>query len=398
MGRILLSAMLCLLACSCATQAARDASAASATDLEHDRILVTVDDNALHSIADLSPSGRLAYLPPANDVQQRKRGQQLADAFDLEMEENWPIPALGVHCFVFRIPDPAARTALLAALAAHPDVESVQPLNFFETRGEPLLDGNGEFVQRLDAAHRVATGKSVGIVVIDAGADLDHEDLDAANITAIDLVGDGDRVPAEFHGTAVVGVIAAQRNGKGILGYAPDARILLLRACWQTDVEGEQATCNSFTLAKALSYALESDASIVNMSISGPRDPLLERIAALLPSRGMLLVAAGDSREEFPASAAQSVLASRLMPDARHGFMTLLPHDRYALRSGSSLSAARVSGVAALMLDATPQLALHDLQQRLLHMQDASGAAAFAELLQTASPARSVPVSAGTRN
>jgi hypothetical protein len=71
-----------------------------------------------------------------------------------------------------------------------------------------------------------------------------------------DLVGDaGGDPPAEQHGTAIAGVIGAlANNGQGIVGVAPQARLLALRACWQsTRADGARiATCNSFTLARAL--------------------------------------------------------------------------------------------------------------------------------------------------
>lgn len=353
----------------CAARTAPESPAVAATDVTDDRILVTVDAAPLRDITDLSPSGRLDYLPPAPGElreAQLQRAQKLATTYDMELEQDWPIPAIGVYCFVFRLPDPATRDALIAAIAEHPDVESVQPMQFFETRSEPLLDGGDGFAERLAAAHRVATGSAVEIAVIDSGADLAHEDLEGADIRAIDLV-DGGAVPAEFHGTAVVGIIAASRNDKGTLGYAPDARVLLLRACWQAQPHAEQAVCNSFTLAKALSFALETDAAIVNMSISGPRDPLLERLGAVLLARDRLLVAAGESPDTFPASIPGSLLAAQFIAEPAHRWMTLLPGDRYALRGGSSISAARLSAIAALLKEMEPQLTAAEFRAQLSH-------------------------------
>lgn len=378
---------LSLLSTGCATTVSSE-SAATATDVRDDRVLVTVQHDSLRGIADLSPSGRLAYLPPSSaDVhaQQLERARKLATEFDIELEESWPIPALGVYCFVFRLPDPAARVSLLSALEAHPDVESAQPLNFFETRTEPLLDDGSGLGERLEVAHRVATGKSVTIAVIDAGADLDHEDLQGAAIRAIDLVDGRSAVPAEFHGTAVVGVIAARRNETGILGYAPDADILLLRACWQPEARVEQAICNSYTLAKALSLALESDASIVNLSISGPRDPLLERLALALLADGKLVVAAGASSDVFPASVPGSIRAWQSMPGDPRPAMSLLPGNRYGLRSGSSIVAARLSAVAALMKQVEPKLTAAQFHDRLLAAKMERHVLPVVELLQTGS-------------
>ena len=69
---------------------------------------------------------------------------------------------------------------------------------------------------------------------------------------------DGRRELPEEHGTAVAGIIAARAdNGVGIVGVAPNARLLALRACWQ---ESSQATvCTSLSLAMALHFAIAHD-------------------------------------------------------------------------------------------------------------------------------------------
>ncbi|MBW3568073.1 MAG: S8 family serine peptidase, partial [Proteobacteria bacterium] len=296
------------------------ATEATSRDLDEDRILVTLHaDNPLGTVA-LSPSGRLGYhTASAGDIRAGfvRTAQQLASAHDLHLEEDWPIPSLQVHCFVFRVADLRERRHVVAQLREHPEVESVQALQFFHGEGsgdpDPLVGWNAELDAGLQMAHRNSTGKSVSIAVIDAGIDTAHEDLEGSELDVIDLVDGRQDVPAEAHGTAVVGLIAARpENGVGIRGYAPGSRISLMRACWEPGTTRESAVCNSFTLAKALSLVLESDADIVNLSISGPRDPLLERLAAEIVSRGQILVAAGTGTETFPGSVPGSVLAVRL--------------------------------------------------------------------------------------
>lgn len=401
------STLLLALLGGCAAGVNLHAANETATDEAPDRILVTVEADSLAGIADLSHSGRLDYLPPAPEQirqAQRQRAQaivaSMGDAFDLRLEEDWPIPALDVYCFVFRMdePDGERRNRIIASLAKHPDVESVQPLNFFHTRNDA---GRGDPLSSVEAMpgrtgrlYQQASGRSVTVAIIDAGADLQHEDLAGADVTAFDLVENNAAVPAEHHGTAVLGVIAARRgNGKGIGGYAPDARILLLRACWQPSPSNEQAMCNSFTLAKALSYALDSDADIVNLSVAGPRDPLLERLAALLDDRDKLLVAAGESRKVFPASVADSVMAAKLLPAAEHGVMTLLPGDRYGVRRGSSLQAARITGIATLIRELAPGIGATELHQRLVRLRTESIDTAFADLLKAEPADRTTKVS-----
>ena len=131
---------------------------------------------------------------------------------------------------------------------------------------------------RLSELHRIATGKGVKVAQIDTGVDWRHPDL-ADGVTSHRNFVDDSPYVAEVHGTAVAGIIAARgNNGIGMVGVAPDATLLALRACWAEAPAAQPAVCNSFTLAKALQYALGERAQVINLSLTGPRDRLLERL------------------------------------------------------------------------------------------------------------------------
>jgi len=88
---------------------------------------------------------------------------------------------------------------------------------------------------------------------------------------------------------------------------------MALRACWQEAGDRATAVCNSFTLAKALQFAIDQRAEVVNLSLGGPRDRLLERLLDVASARGIVLVAAVDADVRdggFPASHAGSALPS----------------------------------------------------------------------------------------
>src|SRR6185295_8428623 len=136
-------------------------------------------------------------------------------------------------------------------------VESAQPINVFHTLGHndplyPLQPGARQW--RLAELHEVATGRNAIVAQIDTGVELDHPDLRGQVALARNFV-DGSDWAGEAHGTAVAGIIAARAdNGIGIAGVAPQAVLMALRACWQAGDRGA-ASCNSFTLAKALQFA-----------------------------------------------------------------------------------------------------------------------------------------------
>lgn len=111
------------------------------------------------------------------------------------------------------------------------------------------------------------------VSVIDAGIDARHPDLqgqllDNRNYAAPDA--------AEIHGTAVAGIIAAlANNGQGIVGIAPNAKLIGLKARWPTEANGADAVCDSLSLAQALNTAIQLRPRILNLSLTGPADPLL---------------------------------------------------------------------------------------------------------------------------
>jgi subtilisin family serine protease len=159
----------------------------------------------------------------------------------------------------------------------------------------------------LDELHRVATGKNVRVAAIDSGAELDHPDLRGRIAIERNFV-DAREAVAELHGTAVAGIIAARAgNGVGIVGVAPEAQLMALRACWQSPADANATLCSTFTLAKALQFAIDNKARVINLSLGGPRDRLIERLVAAAVARGIVVVVAADPRigdGGFPASLA----------------------------------------------------------------------------------------------
>ena len=194
----------------------------------------------------------------------RDASSALAAQYGLRETSSWPIALLGVHCLVYALPQNADPERVRAALARDPRVESVQPLQQFDTASSGYNDPYASLqnnVQRMaiPAAQSLGRGAGVRVAVIDTGVELDHPDL-PTTARSTNFVDDDRRAFGEdAHGTAVAGVIAAiPNNGIGIVGVAPDVQLLLYKACWRAAASGSQALCNTFTLAQALAAAIEA--------------------------------------------------------------------------------------------------------------------------------------------
>ena len=192
----------------------------------------------------------------------------------------------------------------LARISADPRVRLAQPMQAFNVHGgydDPYFSQQyGANAAQLLQMHQRATGRGIRVAVIDTGADRTHPDLQGRIDTARNFVGDDARFDSDIHGTAVAGIIAANaNNGIGIVGLAPDADLLVLKACWQRALDDIRAQCNTFTLAKALTFAIDQHADIINMSLGGPNDPLLALLIEVALARGIVVVAAQDRTGRF---------------------------------------------------------------------------------------------------
>ena len=313
------------------------------------------------------PDGNYAgsYSDAAGRVARRRVAVQLASEHGLAMTGDWPMPLLGVDCFVMNVPPDRSPDHIAQDLSRDARVSWAQAMNVYRAQGhdDPLFALQPVAHEwQLAALHDTVTGRQVRVAVIDSGVERTHPDLARQIEAGEDFV--AGRPPAvETHGTAVTGIIAAQAdNGIGIAGVAPQARVLALRACWQASIEA--TLCSSLSLAQALHFAITHDARVINMSLSGPPDRLLGRLLDTAMARGIAVVAAVDRAAAdggFPAAHAgvigvadtgQATVAPGVVLAPGRDIPTTLTGARWGLVSGASYAAAQVSGLLALLREA----------------------------------------------
>lgn len=314
------------------------------------------------------PDGNYAgsYADAAGHAVRRRVAARLAREHGLSVDSDWPMPLLGVDCFVMTVPSEQSPGRIAQDLARDGRVAWAQTMNVFKAQGhdDPLFAVQPAARDwQLAALHTAVTGRQVRVAVIDSGVERTHPDLLRQIALSEDFVA-GRAAPAEAHGTAVAGIIAAQAdNGVGIVGVAPQARVLALRACWQQAVES--TLCSSLSLAQALQFAITHDAQVINMSLSGPPDPLLARLLDVALRGGIAVVAAVDRGRAdggFPATHPGVIAVADAPPlgptpagvviAPGRDIPTTVTGARWALVSGSSYAAAHVSGLLALLREA----------------------------------------------
>jgi len=399
---------LILTACACSNAPVRIEPHALADQIsaspEH-FIIAAVDNDpaAFAARAGSTPRGYdgIAAYGPSTSARQMLRS--LENDYGLREVSAWPIEPLHMHCAVLEVPRGMDRQTLLAALAHDRRIKLAQPLQTFATRTEDYNDPYVELqhgFRQMDvaAAHPWSRGAGVKVAIIDTGADTSHPDLRANIATAANFVDSDDRqFQRDRHGTEIAGVIAAiANNHEGIVGVAPGARLLLYKACWQTQVDADAARCNSFTLARALVAAFDAHAQIINLSLAGPADPLLTDLIREGLHRGVLFVGAAPSEIsgskggllqqpgviEVATAGSGSALASVVYAPGRE-ILTLLPGGHYDFASGDSIATAQVTGVVALLLAKRSGLSAAEtyrlLRDTSTHGDTAGGAGALVD-------------------
>jgi subtilisin family serine protease len=146
----------------------------------------------------------------------------------------------------------------------------------------------------------------VKVAVVDSGIDLTHPELTTRVLASRTFVG-GTITDVQGHGTFVAGEIAAAtNNGDGIAGIGFPAQLLVAK------VVRSDGTISLEAEAKAIRWAADSGARVINLSLGGLRDPKNPSRDTFSPveaaavdyavAKGALVVAAVGNSDQAPAS------------------------------------------------------------------------------------------------
>ncbi len=308
---------------------------------------------------------------------------QFARRYDLTQVETQNFPLIGTSLYRWRVGGGRSVASVVQALGSENIVASVQP-NYIYTLQQAAAapsSTQGDAAQyvlaelQIEQAHRIAIGRNVLVAVIDSEIDAKHPDLDGTIVKNFDALG-GDAAP-HLHGTEIAGAIAS--HGK-LTGIASGAQVLAVHAF--DDTPG-LAKGYSFAIYKGLQWAADNGARVINMSFTGPADPILRRLMAATYDKGIVLIAAagnaGPQSEPLYPAADPNVIAVTATDSDDHIFkmanrgryiavaapgvdiLALAPGGAYQLTTGTSIAAAHVSGIAALLLERKPSLKPSDI-------------------------------------
>ncbi len=254
---------------------------------------------------------------------------------------------------------------------------------------------------RLHEAWRWTRGEGVRVGVVDTAVDVVHEDLNS-NVVATRSHG---RLP-DSHGTHVAGIVVAAANGTGVTGVAPEADLVAVAGLQLPDLP------TLVSGALGIRRAVDEGSRVINLSWFAPEvegfsyGPLEVALRYAATKDVVIVMAAGNCGQavdatpkcpqgistiytpqrwvydDQPWTAGMLVTGSTTSSDQLSGFssyarepslvgpgssiLSTVPGNGYELKDGTSMAAPAVSGVAALVRAARPDLSASEVADLLI--------------------------------
>jgi len=242
--------------------------------------------------------------------------------------------------------------------------------NVFKTAATTFTNAYSMYDTGVRYVHATTKGRGVTICMVDTPIDIFHPSLSNALIETLDLFDVDEKNSASMlHGTTVAGVLVSQNQH---IGIAPKSKLFSVgafkaQANLPNDLKG-----TSSDVAKGLDACIQHDVDVINLSFTGGRDSLVEKMVNKAIKKGIVVVAAAGNGGNwgstiYPAQIPGVLTATavdenkKLFDKADKGLfvdyaapgvniLTIAPQGKYKLATGTSISTAHVSGVAALLL------------------------------------------------
>ncbi len=287
----------------------------------------------------------------------------------------------------------------LKALEEDPRVEAI----WLDKPVYALLDVSVPLIRAPQVWERGFTGRGVKVAVVDTGIDYQHPDF-AGRIAAFTSFVGGDGRDDHGHGTHVAGIIAGSGEASGgkYRGVAPEA-LLLSAKVLRADGSGMMSD-----VMAGIEWAVEQGARVINLSLGSPgpcdgTDALSAMCDAAVKAgvvvcaaagndgpapmtvgspgcaREVITVGASDDKDQVASFSSRGPTADgRVKPDILFPGVGIVScraggtsmgnplDDFYTSASGTSMATPHASGVAALLLEAYPDLTPAQVKARMM--------------------------------
>lgn len=223
-----------------------------------------------------------------------------------------------------------------------------------------------------EAAWPTSKGNGIGVAILDTGIDFDHPDLKDNYAGGVSFVPGTTPMDDQGHGTHCAGIIAAARNGSGVVGVAPEASLYAVKV-----LDKDASGLFSWSIAGIDWCMNQPGINIINMSLGADSTPTaLRMICDRAWAQGLLIVAGAGNQDgnpvppyqsnvDYPARYKNVIAVSSIdqhdviAPNSARGcevdlcapgvdVWSTLPGGTWGPGGGTSVACPHVAGVAAL--------------------------------------------------
>ncbi|MEB8431285.1 S8 family serine peptidase [Cocleimonas sp. KMM 6892] len=242
--------------------------------------------------------------------------------------------------------------------------------NIFKTASASYKNAYSMYETGVSYVHETTKGKGTTICMVDTPIDIFHPSLSDAHIETKDLFKvDITNKEALLHGTSVAGVLVSQNPH---IGIAPRAKLYSIGAFKAEKNHPSVLKGSSADVAKAIDTCIQHDVDVINLSFTGGKDSIVEKMVRKAVAKGIVVVAAAGNGGNWGSTIYPALIPGvigataidenkKLFNMADKGrfidysapgvnILTIAPDGKYKLATGTSISSAHVSGIVALLL------------------------------------------------
>ncbi|WP_248926755.1 S8 family serine peptidase [Paenibacillus hamazuiensis] len=230
---------------------------------------------------------------------------------------------------------------------------------------QEIVPWGAEVTNAVYAHNQGFLGQGIKIAVLDTGISTSHPDLKVSG--GISFIEDVNYEDDNGHGTHVAGIINSQKNGIGVVGISPNAELYALKVLDKAGV-GYYSS-----IIQAIDWCVENKINIITMSFGGVEDSkILHQVIKEAKDQGILFIAAAGNKGAgvetllFPARYSEVLSVGSIgrsnersmysstgqeldMVAPGEQILSTVLNGQYGMQSGTSMSAAYVTGAAAVL-------------------------------------------------